>query len=74
MEEINKLIADKDFEVAKNKLKEILDKDEKNLEALKLLGLCCVNLEQFQEGKVVYETVVIKTCIECFVPDFYTET
>ena len=58
MEEINKLITDKNFEVAKVKLKNILDQDEKNLEALKLLGLCYVNLEQFEEGKNIYETVV----------------
>ena len=58
MEEINKLITDNNFEVAKLELKKILDQDEKNLEALKLLGLCCINLEQFEEGKNIYETVV----------------
>ena len=58
MEEINKLITDKDFEKAKEELKILVEEDNKNIEALKLLGLCYVNLEQYREGQSVFETVV----------------
>ena len=58
MEEINKLIADNNFAQAKSKLEELLKTDNKNIEALKLLGLCYVNLEQYDEGRKVFETVV----------------
>lgn len=55
---INQLVSEKKFEEAKELLAEFLDKDEKNVEALKLLGLCHVNLNEFKEGQSVFETVV----------------
>ena len=58
MEEINKLIADNNFAQAKSKLEELLKTDNKNIEALKLFGLCYVNLGQYDEGRKVFETVV----------------
>ena len=58
LDEINQLVVDKKFEEAKNELlKYDLDQD-KNLEALKLLGLCNVNLEKYREGQTNFETVV----------------
>ena len=58
LDEINQLVVDKKFEEAKNELlKYDLDQD-KNLEALKLLGLCNVNLEKYREGQNNFETVV----------------
>ncbi len=58
MEKINELINNKEFAIAKQELLKILDKDEKNIEALKLLGLCHVNLGEYKEGQGVFETVV----------------
>ncbi len=58
LDSINQLINDKKFEEAKNGLLEILKSDEKNIEALKLLGLCYINLNEFKEGQSVFETVV----------------
>ena len=58
MEEINQLIADNKFDEAKEKLKSLLADDEKNIEAQKLLGLCCLNLEEYEEGRKIFETVV----------------
>ena len=58
MEEINKLITDKEFVQAKDELLKICEKDSKDFEALKLLGLCYLNLDEFKEGKNVFETVV----------------
>lgn len=57
-EKINELIAEKSFEEAKTELEEILNQDGKNVEALKLLGLCNVNLGLFSQGKNNFETVV----------------
>jgi len=36
----------------------VVKNDEKNIEALKLLGLCNVNLGSFKEGKKIFETVI----------------
>lgn len=58
LDNINQLVADKKFEEAKGHLKSFLHNDEKNVEALKLLGLCHVNLNEFKEGQSVFETVV----------------
>ena len=58
LDDINQLVAEKNFEEAKELLAEFLDNDEKNVEALKLLGLCHVNLNEFEEGRSVFETVV----------------
>lgn len=55
---INQLVVDKKFEEAKAELlKYDLDQD-KNIEALKLLGLCNVNLERYKEGQNNFETIV----------------
>ena len=58
LDNINQLVADKKFEEAKELLGKFLHGDEKNVEALKLLGLCHVNLNEFKEGQSVFETVV----------------
>ena len=58
IQSINELINKKEFEQAKNELLSVLQDDEKNIEALKLLGLCYVNLEDYKEGKSVFETVI----------------
>ena len=58
MEEINKLITDKEFLQAKEELLKVCAEDNKNFEALKLLGLCHLNLDEFNEGKNIFETVV----------------
>lgn len=56
LEEIEKLIEQKEFKKAKMFLEEF--KTSEDVELLKLLGLCNVNLELFEEGKNVFETVV----------------
>lgn len=58
LDTINDLISVKDFEAAKADLQILLSEDEKNIEALKLLGLCNVNLGLFEAGKNNFETVV----------------
>ncbi len=58
LDKINELINEKKFEEAKKELAEIIKSDEKNVEALKLLGLCHINLGEFKEGQRVFETVV----------------
>lgn len=58
LNKVNELIALKDFEQAKSILKNITEVDDKNIEALKLLGLCNTNLGLFSEGKKCFETVV----------------
>ena len=58
MEKINELITDNKFEQAKERLEEVLRTNPKNIEALKLLGLCYVNLEKYKEGQSIFETVV----------------
>ena len=58
MKNIEELINKKEFATAKEELLKILEKDEKNIEALKLLGLCYVNLGEYKEGQDVFETVV----------------
>lgn len=60
LDKINGLINDKKFEEAKEELSTLI-KDEtlsKDAEALKLLGLCHVNLGEFKEGQAVFETVI----------------
>ena len=47
MKNIEELINKKEFATAKEELLKILEKDEKNIEALKLLGLCYVNLGEY---------------------------
>ena len=58
MDEINQLIVDKKFEEAKAELEKYNPDEEKETEALKLLGLCNVNLEKYKDGQSNFETVV----------------
>ena len=58
LNEINELIGEKDFAQAKIQLEEFLKDDEFNVEALKMLGLCNLNLELYEQGKTNFETVV----------------
>ena len=58
LNEITELVADKKYEEAKEKLSCISNNDENNLEALKLLGLCNVNLEYYKDAQSNYETIV----------------
>jgi len=58
LDKINELISSKEFEEAKNQLNEFITADETNIEALKLLGLCNVNLGLYKEGQNNFETVV----------------
>ncbi len=58
LDKINDLIGLKEFEQAKIALEELIENDKQNVEALKLLGLCNVNLELFENGKINFETVV----------------
>lgn len=64
MEKINELINNKEFALAKQELLKILDKDEKNIEALKLLGLCHVNLGEFKEGQGVLKLLLNITMMQ----------
>ncbi len=58
LDRINELVKNKEFETAKKELSGLIKGDEKDVEALKLLGLCHVNLGEFKEGQGVFETVV----------------
>ena len=58
MEKINELINEKEFEQAKIELLKLCEQDDKNMEVYKLLGLCYLNLEDYNEGKKIFETVV----------------
>lgn len=58
LEKINELISQKEFEVAKNELDQLLITNQDNVEVLKLLGLCNVNLGLYEEGRKNFETVV----------------
>lgn len=58
LDEINELISLKEFERAKIELENSLKAEPQNIETLKLLGLCNVNLGHFSEGKNNFETVV----------------
>lgn len=58
LEKINELINNKEFEKAKENLTELLKSDDKNIEALKLLGLCHINLDEYRDGQSVFETIV----------------
>ena len=59
MEKINKLIEEKNFIEAEKELLKL--NDEKNIEVLKLLGLCYVNLGKYKEGQAgfILPTVMI---------------
>lgn len=58
LDNINELIGENNFEAAKIQLEDLLKTDEHNIEALRMLGLCNVNLKLFEEGRTVFETVV----------------
>lgn len=58
LNQVNDLIALKEFEEAKNMLEKILEADVQNTEALKSLGLCNINLGNYSEAKKIFETVV----------------
>jgi len=58
LDKINELISLKEFENAKVELEKFLALESDNIEALKLLGLCNVNLGCFPEGRKNFETVV----------------
>lgn len=57
-DEINDLIGKKEFEQAKNHLQNLLEQDGQNAEALKMLGLCNINLGLFSEAKGNFETAI----------------
>ncbi len=58
LEEINQLVVEKKFEEAKAELLKHNLEEGKNLDALKLLGLCNINLDKYKEGQSNFETVV----------------
>ena len=58
LEKIRELIKEKNFEQAKDELIPIVQDDEKNIDALKLLGLCYINLDDYKEGQEIFETIV----------------
>ena len=45
LDTINEQISNKEFETAKIQLEDLLKEDEHNIEAMKMLGLCNVNLK-----------------------------
>lgn len=58
LEEITNLVSEQKFQEAKTELEKFAADDEKHIEALKLLGLCNINLEKYKEAQSNYETVV----------------
>lgn len=58
LDDISELISLKEFEQAKDILEDVVNTEKNNIEAMKLLGLCNVNLGHFIEGKNNFETVV----------------
>ena len=61
MEEINDLIAAKDFEAARVELLGLVDSEANNFEYKKLLGLVFINLSKMNEANKYFEDVV-KVC------------
>lgn len=58
LNKINELIGLNEFSQAKIELVKIVNVEPNNIEALKMLGLCNVNLACYSEGKNNFETVV----------------
>lgn len=58
LDEITELVAQKKFEEAKERLAGVSNYDETNLDALKLLALCNINLENYKDAQSNYETLV----------------
>jgi len=58
LDEVNNLIAEKEFEKAKHKLLQIIAENGENIENKKLLGLVNINLGSFKEAKQNFEYVL----------------
>ena len=58
IEEINELIANKEFSEAKKKIEESINEYSDNVEFLKLAGLTYVNLELWKNAKSSFESVI----------------
>lgn len=56
--EASELVCNNNYSEAKGILQQCLTDSEKDVEALKLLGLCNVNLECYEDAKNNFETVV----------------
>ena len=59
LDKINELINNKKYAEAKEELKTLITDEEKDVEALKLLGLCHINLNEFKEGQAVFENITM---------------
>lgn len=55
---INKLINQQEYLQAKEELLTLLQTQQDNAEALKLLGLCHINLGEYKDGQNIFETVI----------------
>ena len=55
LDRINELINNKKYTEAKEELKALITDEEKDAQALKLLGLCHINLNEYKEGQAVFE-------------------
>lgn len=58
IDKINELVGNNEFEEAKKLLEEALKEDGENPELIKLSGLVSVNLEEWQNARSAFETVV----------------
>lgn len=58
LDEVSSLIEEHKFEEARTKLLQLDIDNEKNIEAVKLLGLCNINLDLYKEAQANFETVV----------------
>ena len=55
---IYKLIDNCEYAKAKELIYKVLEKDEKDIDAAKLLALCDVNLENYDEARNILEEVI----------------
>lgn len=60
LEKIQEFISEKHYNEAKSALKEYIEENKNNIEAIKLQGLVNVNLELYEEAKKDFEYVVKK--------------
>lgn len=58
IDEINTLISEKDFVNAKKIILQCLEHSPEDTETLKLLGLCHINLNEYQKAKENFEKVI----------------
>ncbi len=58
IDKIYALIESGEYAKSLELIQKILEKDEKDIDAKKLLALCEVNLEHFQEAKVILEDII----------------